>query len=751
KDISSPSSLDSYLDLSEQNLVHLHASNFSSQVKFLNLSYNAIEELDCSVFQFSSALEILDLSNNRLHTIHCNTLQFIQNIRQLDLSMNNFETLDLCREFIALSQLTHLGLSAKVIRKYSFLNIAPRQLGYVFLGIQNLKEYENGSLQLLNTKKLHIVLPPNQANSCLLCDALDTSAILEISEVQCSEQCDYITKPFSNITKNSKVSTLIISDSKMSGPDIIQIVQSVWYSSVEHLHIRNFVLVKEFRYVKVDYTNYSLKSITIEGLTNSIFYYNPPHPLNIFAEMMVENGTFSDVQFIHFFCPPKPSIFKHLNLANNRITDEIFLNCENVSTLESLNLQNNKLEEMSIISVMTTTMRNLRHLDVSKNGLSYEITKQCRWTESLVFLNLSENRLTESFFECLPINLQILDLSKNQITRVPAVMEGFSSLKELYLVLNRLIDIPKCSSISSSLAVLNVDENSISSLTEQFFNSCQHVKMVSARRNPFLCNCDLMEFVKVEAKSPGKFDGWPESYQCQHPDNLKGVFLKDLHLSEISCNISKLLGVVFGVIIFTTLCIVFTCVYFDVPWYIRMIFQWIRTKHRARNISLSDLQTNKVFHAFVSYSQEDSIWVKNMLLPNLERKDGSIRICHHERHFLPGRAIIENIIDCIEKSFKSIFVLSPNFIQSEWCHYELYFAQHTLFGKNSNNLILILLDPIPQYLIPNKYSKLKSIMKHRTYLEWPKEKGKRGLFWANLREAISVNLCFKENVTTDPE
>ncbi|XP_010217498.1 PREDICTED: LOW QUALITY PROTEIN: toll-like receptor 1 [Tinamus guttatus] len=90
--------------------------------------------------------------------------------------------------------------------------------------------------------------------------------------------------------------------------------------------------------------------------------------------------------------------------------------------------------------------------------------------------------------------------------------------------------------------------------------------------------------------------------------------------------------------------------------------------------------------------------------------------------------------------YKLIFVLSPNFVQSEWCHYELYFAHHKLFSDSSDSLILILLEPIPPYIIPARYHKLKALMAKRTYLEWPKERSKHALFWANLRAAISINL-----------
>ncbi|KAE8629376.1 hypothetical protein XENTR_v10000463 [Xenopus tropicalis] len=748
-------SADTQLDLTKRNITQLQTSDFSCflDLKFLNLSYNSIEELDCSVFQFNPSLEYLDISNNRLHTIQCQSLQYIKNIKHLDLSYNNFKQMHFCKEFTALSQLKHLGLSAEQIQTNSFLNIAPMQLEYVFLGMEDLTEYENGSLQFLNTNKLLINLPTNLnlASSYLLSDALNTSTTLEVSGAQCDVHCDYFTKSFSTITKNSKVVNLIISNGAMPGNEIFKIMPPIWDSSIEHLYIKIFRLQNELKYVKMDFLHHSIKSLTVEDLTNEVVSFRDTHPLQMFAEMLVENITFSRAELYFFFCPPAPSIFRVINLPSNRLTDDIFQNCANLKELELLNLQNNKLEQMSKISSMTLTMPNLKHLDLSRNGLHIDNEKQCKWMDSLVFLNLSESGLTNSVFGCLPINLQILDLSKNQISSIPIEVKNFVSLKELHLASNRLTDIPDCHNIGNNLGVLKVDENLINLPSKEFLQNCEYVKYLSAGKNPFQCNCDLREFVKMGVMFPKRLIGWPESYKCADPENLRGIFLQDFYLPEISCNISMLLGVVLGTIFILSIIVVSACFYFDVPWYIRMLFRWFRTKHRLRNVNQQDIQNDKLFHAFISYSQEDSDWVKNMLLPNLERKDGSIKICHHERHFIPGKAIIENIIDCIEKSFKSIFVLSPNFIQSDWCHYELYFAQHTLFGKNSNNLILILLDPIPQYLIPNKYNKLRSIMKHRTYLEWPKEKGKHALFWANLREAIHVNLSIKEEDMADPE
>ncbi|KAM4706618.1 toll-like receptor 6 [Discoglossus pictus] len=736
------------LDLSQNNIRLLEVKDFKFllHLKFLNLSHNSIEELDSRVLQFNTALEYLDISHNKLKTINCSSLQFMKNIKELNLSYNNFETMPICKEFSNLTELKFLGLSAAKIGKSDFVNFSHIEFQCIFFGIIDFQKYEAGSLQVLNTKKLHINLPKFLTTLFLLDDTLNTSTTLEVSQIECAHQCVFVIRSLREVIKRSKVSTIILSNITIPWNGMSKILQAIWHSSVENLYIRTFTLVKEFKYVPINFTNGSLKSFTIDHLITKVFFFQHPHPSNTFAEMIVENFTFSNGDMIHFFCPPTPSIFRFLSFDKNRITDEIFQKCENLTALEFFNLRSNKLEKLSKLSAMTSTMKSLKYLDLSQNYLYYEQHEYCNWSASVISLNLSENQLSSSVFSCLPINAQVLDLSRNKIASVTIEVGKINNLKELNLALNRLKDIPDCSNFGGNLAVLKVDENFIDSPSTNFLHSCNYVKSLSAGKNQFQCNCELREFIATEKQSAGKLAGWPDSYICEYPENYRGILLKDFNISELSCNIYILLGTVLGTILVLLLCIIFLCTYFDLPWYISMFFRWIRTKQRVRNINIQDIQDDILFHAFISYSHEDSEWVHGLLIPNLEKNDGTIKLCHHQRDFIPGKAIIDNIIDCIEKSFKSIFVLSPNFIQSEWCHYELYFAQHTLFGKNSNNLILILLDPIPQYLIPNKYNKLKTIMKHRTYIEWPKEKSKHGLFWANLRETVHINLPIKNEV-----
>ncbi|NWV58444.1 TLR6 protein, partial [Daphoenositta chrysoptera] len=403
-------------------------------------------------------------------------------------------------------------------------------------------------------------------------------------------------------------------------------------------------------------------------------------------------------------------------------------------------LQKNKFESLLKVSFMTSRMKSLKSLDMSSNLLRQDgAGAQCQWAESLTELDLSSNQLADAVFECLPANVKKLGLRNNQISRVPRGVAELKSLEELNLASNRLADLPGCGGFPS-LQLLNVEMNSILTPSAEFFQSCPRVRELRAGHNPFKCSCELQAFIRLERRSGGKLAGWPAAYACEYPQGLRGTELKDFHLGPLACSTTLLLVTALLLTLALVAAVAFLCIRLDVPWYARMSWQWTRAKRRARRDAPGEPGTALQFHAFVSYSERDSLWVKNELIPNLEKGEGCVQLCQHERNFIPGKSIVENIINCIEKSYKSIFVLSPNFVQSEWCHYELYFAHHKLFSENSNSLILILLEPIPPCLIPARYHKLKALMAKRTYLEWPKERGKRALFWANLRAAISINL-----------
>ncbi|XP_074152395.1 uncharacterized protein LOC141558703 [Sminthopsis crassicaudata] len=82
--------------------------------------------------------------------------------------------------------------------------------------------------------------------------------------------------------------------------------------------------------------------------------------------------------------------------------------------------------------------------------------------------------------------------------------------------------------------------------------------------------------------------------------------------------------------------------------------------------TIPPLTGNETFHFFVSYSSLDSSWA-HKFIRELETSYSGLKICYHERDFLPGKNIIENMVDCIQQSQKMLLILSQDFVQSRWC------------------------------------------------------------------------------------
>ncbi|XP_049710672.1 uncharacterized protein LOC126059179 [Elephas maximus indicus] len=130
-----------------------------------------------------------------------------------------------------------------------------------------------------------------------------------------------------------------------------------------------------------------------------------------------------------------------------------------------------------------------------------------------------------------------------------------------------------------------------------------------------------------------------------------------------------------------------------------------RTLKEGAVLAIPPLRASEKFHLFVSYSSLDAAWTHE-LIHRLEAEQTGLRVCFHERDFLPGRNIIENMVECIQQSQKMLLVLSQDFVQSRWCLLEanLSLFRHCMERKP---VIPVLLRPcrIPLHL------------NHLTYLE----------------------------------
>lgn len=161
-------------------------------------------------------------------------------------------------------------------------------------------------------------------------------------------------------------------------------------------------------------------------------------------------------------------------------------------------------------------------------------------------------------------------------------------------------------------------------------------------------------------------------------------------------------------------------------------------ERRKSNSSVVEIY---LYDIFVSYSDKNRDWVLNEFIPNIEKRE-SINVCLHERDFQIGFGILENIVSCMDRSRCLLLVISQNFLESQWCKFEMNLAQHRLLETRREKLIMVLLEDIKK---PPKI--LKYLMRTKTYIKWPENgsENERKMFWKRLKRSILADKWELEN------
>jgi hypothetical protein len=79
------------------------------------------------------------------------------------------------------------------------------------------------------------------------------------------------------------------------------------------------------------------------------------------------------------------------------------------------------------------------------------------------------------------------------------------------------------------------------------------------------------------------------------------------------------------------------------------------------------------YDVFISYNHQNSDWVRKALLPRLERE--GLRVCVDYRDFEIGAPSLVNIENAVELSRKTLLVLTPDWIASQWTEFEALLIQ----------------------------------------------------------------------------
>uniref|UniRef100_UPI0037E75F56 toll-like receptor 2 n=1 Tax=Semicossyphus pulcher TaxID=241346 RepID=UPI0037E75F56 len=419
-------------------------------------------------------------------------------------------------------------------------------------------------------------------------------------------------------------------------------------------------------------------------------------------------------QFYRFpallFLEPLLSVVRKVSVVNCKLYAIPCVSSRHFSHLEYMDMSENYLTDLALSKLMCDGkggLWNLQTLNVSRNHLQS--------INSKIFTNLKKL-------------LGILDLSNNYLT-VFNIELPF--LKELYISGNKLRSLPN-GGLYPGLAFLSVKNNDLQGFSSNILNNYDNLSSLEAGASTYVCSCHFVAFMTSDViNHQVRIGDEFKSYICESPDAERGQSVADVTLSVFECHTALAFSLLCLLILAVILLIAGLCHKFSVLWYLKMTCTWLRAKRKPK-LKKGELE----YDAFVSYSEMDSGWVEAHLVPELEQAEPRLQLCLHKRDFIPGGWILDNIMDAIERSHRTLFVLSQHFVKSEWCKYELDYTHFRLFDHNDDAVVLILLEPIDKNAIPKKFCKLRRVMNSRTYLEWPDDDNQIPRFWQSLRTAI---------------
>lgn len=274
--------------------------------------------------------------------------------------------------------------------------------------------------------------------------------------------------------------------------------------------------------------------------------------------------------------------------------------------------------------------------------------------------------------------------------------------------------------------VLELHNNNISSLNSdvlQLLNNSTSLKTLTLHNNPWRCDCDAIDFLN-----------FIQTKVVEIPNSLritcKGVatpMLKMVATDLCPADTMMIVGVSLAIAITGLIIGLLAALYYR---YQREIKVWLYAHQWCLWLITEDeLDKDKTYDAFISYSHKDEDFVTKELVSKLENGPRPFKLCLHFRDWLAGDWIPAQIARSVEDSRRTIVVLSPNFLESVWGRMEFRAAHSQALSEGRARVILVLYGEIgPTDKLDQE---LRTYLSTNTYVKWGDP-----WFWDKLRYAL---------------
>lgn len=677
-----------------------------------------------------------------IRTLNCSPLEDV-NLGSLHLTKSDHVIPELCSKHPRIKSIYLQHNSYTAFPKNTFQNCSNLQFldishnCFVFVPESTFEHLT--SLKQLSLAKNKLSALPSDLSQMASLEGMDLSF-------------NHLTDVCLNDTKSfGKLKSLDLSGNKMY---VFHSSSSITWS-LEYLNLgQNYLLdiSKSFGTNLRNVTSLILKSNKLSSLsTNTFQNLTYLKNLNLIDNQIkdIEPGAFNGLTHLSV-----------LLLGGNKLTRDSFQNntFQGLDSLYELQLFSNYIEYESPKKLNVApfhTLTSLKVLAVNSQGHNSMRNLPVNFLEGLVSLykvqlgNLALSSIDIMVLSYIP-QICELDLSNNPIPVLdPILFKPVCNLTELHLKKMALKSLDFLVALNfSNLIVFRASGNQLDTFEDTQLKALPSLKFLDLSDNPMMCSCDNKWFInwaQTNLKTQ-VLDFY--AYRCAYPPSQKERRLATFNTDSCGPSPGYDFILFLSTSVFISIWLLSSTVWKFWRWQVVYCYYIILGYLHERKLKRKHHEYD--YDAFISYNCHDEEWVFEELIPNLE-KTYQWKLCLHHRDFEPGKAIVDNIVDNIYSSRKTICVISRHYLTSEWCSKEMQVASYRLFDEHNDVLILLFLEPIPHHRL-SLYHQFRRVLKKKTYLLWPKDLNATAVFWHMVNQALTDDELSVENViltTTD--